>query len=198
MTLAPSLGRLTSPPRRGGDDDLRLELVDRLVVGAGASGGGWVDAWREVSTALATRLLDEATNNLRGAAAHSRYPAASLQQKLPGEREREQLIERLVAEGVDLERLELLPVGAATDRARGAAAEAAWDRATAVARGERIRWAGVVSGVRHWRRPWRPLIIAVTIALPLVALAAAWLGGWLPAPAWFDPIGRAFWSLPWP
>lgn len=198
MTIAPALGRLTAPPRRSGDDDLRLMLVDHLVVGAGGSGNGWVEAWRALSTSLATRLLDEVTDSLRGAAAHSRYPASRLQQLLPGERELEQLTERLVAEGVELERLVSLPSSAATDRSRGAAAEAAWDRATAVARAERVRWAGVVSGIRHWRRPWRPLVIAVAVALPLVALAAAWLGGWMPAPSWFDSIGRAFWSLPWP
>ncbi len=198
MSLAPALGRLGAPARNAGDERVRLALVDRLVSGEAPTGEAWVNAWHEASVTLADRVLDAATAGLRSAALHSRIPKAKLAALMPDGATRARLIEQLVAEGIDLERLEGISSGAGTDRVRGAALEAAWDRAQSVARREQDRWHRVVSGVRHWRRPWRPLAMAAAIVIPVAALLAAWLGGWLPAPAWFDPIGQAFWSLPWP
>lgn len=198
MSLAPALGRLGAPARGGGDERIRLALVDRLVSGGVPTGERWVAAWRDASTSLADGVLDAASASLRSAATHSRMPKGELIKLLPDDAARARLIEQFMAEGIELERLEALAPGAGTDRARGAALEAAWDRAEAVAHREQERWHRVGSGVRHWRRPWRPLLITAAVLIPLATLLAAWLGGWLPAPAWFDPIGQAFWSLPWP
>lgn len=198
MSLAPALGRLGAPARSGGDERVRLALVDRLVSGGVPTGERWVAAWRDASTTLADGVLEAASARLRSAAAHSRMPKGDLLNALPDDAARTRLIEQFMAEGIELERLEELAPGAATDRIRGAALEAAWDRAQAVARREQDRWHQIASGVRHWRRPWRPLLISAAVLIPLATLLAAWLGGWLPAPAWFDPIGHAFWSLPWP
>lgn len=198
MSLAPALGRLGAPGRHAGDERVRLALVDRLVSAGEPAGGEWVAAWHAASVTLAESLLATASRQLEKAALHSRMPKHRLATLLPDDAARARLIEQFAAEGIELERLEGLAPGAATDRVRGAALEAAWDRAQAVARREQDRWNRVASGVRHWRRPWRPLLILAGVAIPLVTLLAAWLGGWLPAPTWFDPIGQAFWSLPWP
>lgn len=197
--VAPTLGRLASPPGRGGDDDLRIELVDRLVApGAAEQGGAWVVAWRATAEALAERILAEASADLHRAATHARYPTGRLASLLPDGQAREVLVERLTAEGMELERLEQAAPGAATVRMRGAALEAAWDAAQAVARAERSRWLAAATEVDRWRRPWRPLVVTAASAAVLLVVLAAWIGGWLPAPTWFRPVVDAFWRLPWP
>ena len=82
-TLAPALGRLAAAPSRP-DDDLRLDLVDRLVApGVAADGQAWVRAWRVTAEALAERVIAEATDDLQRAATHSRFPSARLARLLP-------------------------------------------------------------------------------------------------------------------
>ncbi|MEO8478495.1 MAG: hypothetical protein ABI542_02600 [Gemmatimonadota bacterium] len=198
MSLAPALGRLGAPAKNAGDERVRLALVDRLVSAASPTGAAWVAAWHEASVTLADRVLDTASDGLRSAALHSRMPKTTLLALMPTAATRARLIEQLTAEGIDLERLEGMAAGAGNDRLRGAALEVAWDRAQTVARREQERWQRVGSAVRHWRRPWRPLVIVAATVIPMATLLSAWLGGWLPAPAWFEPIGKAFWSLPWP
>lgn len=198
MSLAAQLGRLGAPSRHGEQEHIRLALVDRLVSPSPLGGEAWVAAWREASTTLADEVLDRAAAALLSAARYSRMPKAALAKVLPDAAGRAQLIERFMAEGIELERLEGLAPSEGTDRARGAALQAAWDRSQELSQREHARWHRAAAGVRHWRRSWRPLLITAAVLLPLAMLLAAWLGGWLPAPAWFDPIGAAFWSLPWP
>jgi hypothetical protein len=199
IAIAPALGRLAAPPGSGPDADLRIDLVDRLVVpGAAESGPGWVTAWRATAEALADRVFEEASADLRRAAIRSRYPAGHLAGLLPDDTARDVLVERLAAEAMELERMASFPADPATTRARGAALEAAWDAAVGVVRAERRRWLALAQEVDGWRRPWRPLAVVGSVLVVLALVAAAWIGGWLPAPAWFRPVVDAFWGLPWP
>ena len=56
----------------------------------------------------------------------------------------------------------------------------------------------IAAELSAWRRPLRPVLVVGGGVVMLTLIVAAWLGGWLPAPAWFAPIGAWVWSLPWP
>lgn len=196
--LGPALGRLARPANGSAFDPVRLALIDRLVGSTPSSGEDWVAAWREAATALADQVLSDGEAELRRAATNSRLPEQRLRPLLPGGAEREVLIEKLVAAAIPLEELVNEPVTSATTRNRGAALEAAWDASVQVVRGETARWRASAGRVAAWRRPWRQLVLAAIVLVPLTTLVAAWLGGWVAAPAWFQPAIDQFWRLPWP
>jgi hypothetical protein len=200
-TLAPALGRLAGPARQAPFDAIRLALVDTLVsvqARGGLEGGAWLVAWQQAMEGIRDEVMSEATRAMDAAASRSRFPAARLASLRPDAEASETLLNRLLAEGEPLERLD----GAATDdaitRARGAVLQAGWDAAVRIAGAERGHWAGVARDIEQWRRPWRPLVIAAVISIVLVTVLAAMLGGVIPAPAWFEPVTDWFWGLPWP
>lgn len=197
-SVAESLGRVAAPPTGRPEDEVRLALVDRLVTVVTPEARDWVAAWREAAEEMATLVLGEASTRLLEAATVSRYPADRLATVVPDGESREILVERLSAEGFVLEQLANEPVDAVTDRRRGAALQSAWDAALAVVRAERHRWASLARSVEAWRRPWKWFVMIAAAGVVVVVVAAAWIGGWLPAPQWFDPVTRAFWSVSWP
>lgn len=198
VPLAPALGRLAAPPPATPPfDATRLDLVDRLVQGRAKGSlarSDWLAAWRDATTAVAHRVVEEGRAAMRQAAAESRYPAKRLAVLLPDQEFEHELCNRLQAEGIVLEQLEV----EAGERGHGAALEAAWEAAVRVAVIERQRLHAAASEIARWRRPWRPFVIAATIAVLVVGLVAAMLGGVLDSPAWFRPVTDWFWSLPWP
>jgi hypothetical protein len=199
--LAPALGRLAAPPRGRIHDPIRLALGDRIVSSNAErplDGGTWLAAWQAAATALRDKVIDEANRRIDAAAARSRYPAARLVAVKPDAEVAERLLNRLLAEGVTLERLDGRETDAASNRARGVALETAWGAAVRIADAELVHWNGVARAIEQWRRPWRPFVIVSSILLLVASLLAAMLGGVLPAPAWFAPINDWFWSLPWP
>jgi hypothetical protein len=199
-SLAPALGRLGAPQRDTPFDPVRLALVDTLVSALALgplSGAAWLDAWQHAMEAIRDEVVTDANASLERAAARSRLPAARLAQLRPDAELSVTLLNRLLAEGEPLERLDRLAAGAAADRARGAALQTAWDAAARVALAERAHWAGISRDVENWRRPWWPLVITASVTLILAALLAALLGGVLPSPAWFQPVITWFWGLPW-
>ena len=198
--LAPALGRLAAPPSPAEFDDLRLALLDALVRidGVDAIDEEWPRAWQEAMAAIRDRVIDGATAELEAAGRRSRYPGSRLAGALPDAQARERLLNRLLAEGIPVERLAGGPVDAEGIRRRGAALELAWDGAVAVAGGEAARWRALATRVAEWRRPWRPLIIAGAVVTSLGVAVALVLGGYLPAPAWFRGIVDRFWEVPWP
>jgi hypothetical protein len=99
---------------------------------------------------------------------------------------------------VPLEQFEGEPADPETDRRRGAALERSWDGAVRVASGDVARWRSIGAQVEAWRRPMRIFWVAMAFAVIALAVLAAWLGGQLPAPAWFAPVAAWWWSLPWP
>ena len=200
-TLAPALGRLAHPARQAPFEVIRLALVDTLVsarAGGQLDGGAWLAAWQRAMEAIRDEVMSEATGTIDAAARRSRFPAARLAQLRPDPEAAEILLNRLLAEGEPLERLD----GAASDdamtRARGAVLQAGWDAAIRIAVAERGHWAGVARDIEQWRRPWRPLVIAGLLTLAIVTVLAAMLGGVIPAPTWFQPVTDWFWGLPWP
>lgn len=198
--LAPALGRLAAPARQAPFDEVRLTFVDSLVSArarGGLDGGVWVSAWQRAMESIRDQVMADATLALHAAGARSRLPASRLAQLQPDGEARETLLNRLLAEGEVLERLEGPATDDSTTRARGAAAEAGWDAAVRIALAERGHWAGVARNVEQWRRPWRPLVIAATATLTLLTVMAAMLGGVIPAPACFQPAITWFWDLPW-
>jgi hypothetical protein len=196
--LGPALGRLARPPQGSADDGLRLTLVDRLIQSEPLGGGDWVRIWRETATEWAGAVLEEASDSLRRAATRSRLPGARLAALLPDPESHHVLVERICAEAMALEDLAGEPFGAATTRRRGATLAAAWEGAAALVAAERARWRERADTIGAWRRPWRPLVVTALMLLSAAALAALWIGGWVPTPSWFQPVVSAFWDLPWP
>jgi len=143
-------------------------------------------------------VLDGANGQLDRAAHHVKYPAARLAAMRPDRDAVTAMLNRFLAEGVALERLEAAGDDPAATRARGIALEAAWGAAVRLADVESSHWQGVAASISGWRRPWRPLVIAAAIAIACGAVFAAMLGGLITAPAWFAPISEWFWGLPWP
>ncbi len=199
--LGPALGHLADPPRDAPYEALRLDLLDRVVQVATtgtANGAAWVAAWEATAQALADTVLAEARDGMREAVAHARYPARRAAALLPDAETADALLQRLRAAGMPLEALAAAPTTPDLTRRRAAAVDAAWETARQIAVSDLARWRAIAREISAWRRPLRPVLIAAGVALALVAVTAAWLGGWVPAPAWFAPIGAWFWSLPWP
>jgi hypothetical protein len=198
--IAAELGRLAAPAHAAPFDDVRLALVDTIVV-ANAAGRmdqlAWEDAFGAAMRSVRLRVFADAEQMLRAAAAESRYPARRLQALLPNAEVADALLNRLTAEAMPLERYEGLGDDPVSRRARAAALETAWDGAVRVATAETARWRTTAMEVAAWRRPTGTLW-TVTIALILVALVvAAWLSGAVASPAWFHPINAWWWRL-WP
>jgi hypothetical protein len=199
--LAPVLGRLASPARHGPFDEVRLMLVDALVsarASGNLDGSAWLSAWQRAMESIRDQVMTEANAAIDDAAKRSRFPGARLVQLRPNAEAAETLLNRLLAEGEPLERLDGPATDDAITRARGAALEAGWDAAIRIASAERGHWMSVARDVDQWRRPWRPLVIAATITFSAVLVVAAMLGGVIPAPNWFQPVTDWFWNLPWP
>jgi hypothetical protein len=200
MPLAAELGRLAAPAQGTPFDDVRLALLDALII-AKSSGDLGQDTWEDVfgsaMRSLRLRVLAEAETAIRAAAAHSRYPAHRLLAILPDATAADTLLHRLLAEGMALEQFEGFADDPVTRRARAAALEAAWDGAVRLATAERSRWRAAAMQVAAWRRPMVRLWILSIGILLLAALLAGWLSGELPAPGWFRPINDWWWRL-WP
>lgn len=199
-TLAPALGRLAAAAGHARLDPIRMELVDTLVAahaGGHLDGAAWLGAWHRAMESVRDQVIGEATTAMNAAAQRSRFPAARLDLLRPDREAADSLLNRLLAEGESLERLERTGSDDAATRARGAALEAGWDAAVRIAVAEQGHWAGVAREIEQWRRPWRPLVIGAALTIAVVSVLAAMIGGVLPAPAWFQPITDWFWNLPW-
>lgn len=198
--LDAALGRLGAPPSPAPFDEIRLAMIDTLLVErrTGAGHEPWQRAWHRAATLIRDTVLEDARASLRAAAAHSRYPSRRIAALDPDDETAEILRNRLLAAGMPLEQFEGAPADAETDRRRGAALEQSWDGAVQVAVADAARWRSIAAEVASWRRPMRPFWMVVIAALGITAVIAAWLGGQLDAPAWFAPVRDWWWGLPWP
>ena len=198
--LAPALGKLAAPPTARPWEAIRLTLLDSLV--QASAGGGMTQAqctaaWTAAAAELATVVHEDARRAIEVAALHSRYPTRQLAPLLPDAEQHDILLQRLLAAAIPLERLATAPDTIATQRARGAALETAWEAAVGIAHQETFRWRGIAARVAAWHRPWRPVLVASGVVIALTMLVAAWFGGQIDAPDWFTPIAVWFWGLPW-
>jgi hypothetical protein len=198
--IAPDLGRLGAPSQRQPFDDIRLALLDAIVAAKAAGQLDqevWDTAYSAAMRSLRMRLLAEAEARLLAAAEHSRYPVRRLRALLPDAEAADTLLNRLLAEGMPVERFEGLADDPPTRRARAAALEQAWEGATGVAREVQLQWQAVAVRVANWRRPTAPLWIISCALLVGATVAASWLSGTVTAPRWFRPINEFWWRL-WP
>jgi len=181
-------------------DEVRLSLLD-AVIAAKAAGRldqlAWEEAFGGAARSLRMRVLADAEQMLRAAAAHSRFPARKLQALLPNADAADSLLNRLLAEAMPLERFEGLGDDPVSRRARGAALDAAWEGAVRVANGETARWRASALQVEAWRRSTTPLWVGTVGFLMVALLVAGWLSGDIPSPRWFHPINDFWWRL-WP
>ena len=180
---------------------MRLALLDRLVTVAAAERldhAAWEAAFAEAAGALRDRVMAQAAELVEGAAREARLPAARLRAQLPDAERGEALLNRLLACAMPLERLAGEGSGLLSRRARGAALEAAWEAAVAVAVSELRSWRQRAAVVAAWRRPLAPVVASVGGLAVVLTVVSAWLGGQLTPPEWFRPVHAAFWSLPWP
>ena len=198
--LAAELGRLATPAHSAPFDDVRLALLDAIVAAKAAGRmdqGAWEEAFGSAVRSLRLRVVAEAEQMMRAAAAHSRYPSRRLQALLPDAEVADALLNRLTAEAMPLERYEGLGDDPVSRRARAIALETAWEGAVRVATAETARWRTIAMSVAAWRRPTGVLWM-LSIALVLAALVVAgWLSGAIASPAWFHPINALWWRL-WP
>lgn len=181
-------------------EEVRLALLD-AVIAAKAAGRldqhAWEEAFGGAARSLRLRVLADAEQRLRAAAAHSRFPARKLEALLPNADAADSLLNRLLAEAMPLERFEGLGDDPVSRRARAAALETAWDGAIRVANGETARWRAAALQVEAWRRGTASLWVGSAALLLATLLLAGWLSGDLASPPWFRPINDFWWRL-WP
>lgn len=198
-SLAAQLGHLARPGRSG-HDDVRLTLVDTLVVANGAgelTHDRWEAAFADAMRSLRMRVIADAESALRAAAAKSGYPARRLRARLPDALAADMLLNRLLATAIPLERLDVLATDPQSQRLRAAAADTAWEQAIAVASAQSVEWSRVAVGVAAWRRNTALVWVVSGVIVALAVLLGAWLSGVLPSPGWFRPI-NTFWWRWWP
>lgn len=199
--MSADLGRLALPASSSPFDAARLVLLDRLVALAAAGRldhAAWESTFGEAAATIRDVVLERAVRWMQDAAREARYPAARLRTQLPDADAGEALLNRLLACGMPLERLAGEGDDPLSRRARGAALEAAWEAADALATGELQRWRQRALILASWRRPVAPLLTLVGGLAIVLTVTSAWLGGQLIPPEWFRPVHAAFWSLPWP
>lgn len=198
--IAAELGRVAAPARGAPFDDVRLALLDAIVAAKGAGDldqASWEAAFAAAARSLRVRVLAEAEELLRSAAAHSRFPSRKLQALFPDAEAADRLLNQFLAAGIPLEQLAGLGPDPVSRRARSAALESSWEAAVTIAAAERARWRALATRVADWRRPTAALWV-LSAALLIVATAlAAWLSGVLAAPEWFRPVNAFWWRL-WP
>jgi hypothetical protein len=199
--LAADLGRVAAAGEMLPYDDVRFAMLDALLTAKQESRLGhevWQAAFEHAARSLRMRVIEKAERELQAAAGISHYPARRLATLLPDAERADALLHRLLAEGIPLERFEGVADSEATRRGRSLALEVAWQGAANVAVVEAARWRTQAQMISAWQRPRRALWLLSGAILAVALLLAAWLGGQLPAPAWFTPVARFWWSLPWP
>lgn len=200
-SLAADLGRVAAAGETLPYDDVRLAMLDALLAAKQDGQLGhqvWQAAFEHAARSLRMRVIEKAERELHAAAGISHYPARRLATLLPDAERADALLHRLLAEGIPLERFEGLADSAEARHGRALALEAAWEGAANVAVAEAARWRAQAQSISAWQRPRRALWILSGAILTIAIIFAAWLGGQVPAPAWFEPVARFWWSLPWP
>jgi len=201
--LGPWLGVVADPrarPRPGGIDldPVRLALVARLVREAQAGPPDWLAAWDEAAEEAARRTVGELRAAALAAGAESRAPERLVRAATPSPDDARVIAARAGSAGIPLEAvLAATPAGTEPARAAGALEEA-WLELERVVAGTCQEWAPRAAAVRAWRRPVGPLWAATAAAALAAVLVGAVIGGYLPAPDWFEPVVTWWWELPWP
>lgn len=203
VELGPWLGVVAEPrarPRPGGVDldQARLALVSRLVREGQAGSPDWLAAWNEAAHEAVRRTVGDLRAAALAAGAESRAPERLVRAAMPAPDDVRVFTARAESAGIPLEAVVADTRGGA-DVARAAGAlEEAWLDLERVVAATCQEWAPRLAAVRAWRRPLAPLWVATGAAAFVAVLAGSLLGGYLPAPAWLEPVVTWWWGLPWP
>lgn len=197
--VGPWLGVMASPrprPAPGGIvlDDLRLALVDRILLEAG-EGPAWLAAWQEANTAAVSRTLSVMGEMVAAAGRRSRAPERVVARARPDPDDRRMIQARLDSAGIPLE--EAVAATPSLPRLGGALEESWLELERQVAR-VMEEWRPRARALEAWRRPVAPLWVATAALAGLALVLGLMVGGYLPAPAWLQPFTSWWWSLPWP
>lgn len=183
-------------------DTARMTLLGRLLDEAHRPAPDWLAPWTQVTETVAAQVVDSLRVRAAAAAAASHAPERVARIAHLGDDDVRIVQARIASTGIPLEQaVAALPAGAAFDRAFpavGGAVEESWlglERMVATVVGE---WAPHIATVATWRRPTTPLWIGTAVALTGAILLGLVVGGYLPAPGWFQPVVAWWWSLPWP
>jgi hypothetical protein len=167
----------------------------------------WLTAWEETINAVAAMVLEQVGSQINREADRVGMPQEVRQRFLPGASERRTLSARLGSAGAglvrvldDLERrgasalaataLERSLVDAWHDalRAAGRRLEEAWLLLEDRVETELARWNPIIAQVSNWRKPLTPVLIIGGALLILAIWLGLTLGGFIPAPDFFDPL----------
>ncbi len=188
----------------GADRDLALSALNRAA---------WLHAWERAVAAAAERVAAAIDAALQGAARESRMPTRRARRLVLGPIERRAIAGRLGAGGgpllASLDLLEETIPSLRTAASLDPAAHEAWHRGlTTAARRleaawlalddatgrERQRWSREVEAVRCWRRPLWPVWVVAAVLFGLATWLGLVIGGYLPAPSFFQGWVAAWWQ----
>ena len=205
--FGPWLGVVASPrprvaPGQVNLDAARLALIQRLLEQAHQTAPDWLAAWQPLADAITAQVVELLRTQAATAALVSLAPERVASHALPAEDDIRILHARIASAGIPLEQA---VAGIRTDfpteqsfPSVGGAVEESWlalERVVASIVGE---WSARVAEVERWRRPTAWLWVATLGTLTVTLLVGLAIGGFLKAPAWFQPVIRWWWSLPWP
>lgn len=207
LELGPWLGVVSSPRSRPAPgqvplDDIRIDLVGRLLVEAHQPRPDWMAAWQLAVERTTARTQEFVVDRAARAAQSSLAPERIARQAVPSAEDLGILRTRAESAGIPLEvaarAADQRPdIGHAFSRI-GGAVEESWLDLERVVAGFAREWAGRAGWVSRWRRPATSLWVASGLVVVAALVAGLVLGGYLPAPAWLAPIVAWWWSLPWP
>jgi hypothetical protein len=174
----------------------------------------WLAAWDRAVKASAQGLVHGIDLRLLAAAREARMPRGRRRRTAVTQTESRAIAVRLGATGgpflAELEALKQARqalIGAkdpvpelleSWEEALGTVArrlEAAWLALEQTLRREQEAWSGEIERVRGWRRPSWPLWVTAVVILGVASYLGLVVGGYLPAPAWLEPLVAAWWNL---
>lgn len=197
--IGPWLGVLASPRTRAAPggvplDDIRLALVSTLLERGPEGADTWLAAWSEAVHASTARVCATLESAAAAAARHSRAPERLARAARPDEDDQRVIGAKIDSAGIPLERAALDP----TLPRLGGAAEESWLELERVVATVMAEWQAPIRALAAWRRPMAPLWILTGVLFGLALLVGLMIGGYLPAPAWLQPVTDWWWRLPWP
>ncbi|MDZ4673951.1 MAG: hypothetical protein SGI84_05820 [Gemmatimonadota bacterium] len=200
--FGPWLGVVASPkhrpaPGRVNLDSARLALVQRFLEAAHAPAPDWMAAWDPVIDSVSQQVVDQVRAGATAAVRASLAPERVVRTALPDEDDLRILRAQIGSAGIPLEQ------AAAGSMAHsfatiGGAVEESWLALETMVAAVIEEWRPRIAAVAAWRRPTTGLWIGTGVGATAAIGVGLVIGGYLPAPAWLEPVISWWWSLPWP
>lgn len=200
--FGPWLGVVASPKHRTPPgnvnlDPARLALVQRLLEAAHTPSPDWMAAWEPVVDTVSRQVVEQLRARGAAAARASLAPEGVARTAVPDQDDLRILGARMGSAGIPLEQAAAgdAPNSFATI---GGAVEESWLALEDMVAAVMAEWQPRIAAVAAWRRPVKALWVGTGIGGILALAGGLAIGGYLPAPAWFQPVISWWWSLPWP